>query len=106
MTQTKPKTTQSSALKSAPPVSGLKPTATEREIDNAKLGEFWKEELAALAATRFVSLEAAIDSIVERVGNKIDPTGSDSELRGFLKLVLSSDPSIGSELIKSLRIGG
>ena len=105
MAHTKPKNTQKSKLKSPAPVSGLKTSAAEHQLDQHKLEQFWQQELSALTAASFTSVEAAIDSVIERVLKRIDPGGGEQKLRTFLRTVLSTDPSICDQLRRSLRIG-
>lgn len=105
MAQSKPKNIQVAKLVSPPPVSGIKQSGAEANQDAQRIEKFWHNAVEALRSTHFVSFEAALDAVVGKVVEMIDPKSTTSELAAILKLTLSTDPSIEAELRSSLSIG-
>lgn len=65
----------------------------------------WKETIAELEDQHFLSVEQAIQAIIDKVMKRMSALGDDEEIREFLYQLLEMDPQIVSEIQRSLRIG-
>lgn len=80
------------------------PTERGAESHASEL-EIWRSTVEELQQQHFMSTEAAIEAVVDRVLQKLNALGDDEEMRSFLYQLLSLDSQIVSDLEKSLRIG-
>jgi hypothetical protein len=90
-----------------PVVKKSTPKSKPRGLDPKVLAEreFWQKQIDNLVGREFVSLDAAIEAIVDEVLNVIAPGEKhDPEERAMLQTLLVTDPDFSEDLRNVLKI--